>query len=718
MSFDAIAPTLTPNLTATPDGATPEPLARTADVIEFRDALAAYRAGDWDDEKFTAFRLRFGVYGQRQPGVQMVRIKVPGGLLSAEWAHRVADVTRTFAKGDVHVTTRQDFQIYYVPLDDAPAMLADLDDAGLTTREACGNTVRNISSCALSGVCPREHVDAGKIADELARSWLRHPLVQHMPRKFKISVSGCATDCGASSIHDLGLVATEKDGRNGFKVYGGGGLGGVPFTAIELTDFATEDELPAVLEALIRLHQRYSNRKNRNAARIKYLVKRFGEAKLRELFAEEFARAKTLPQRPWQPQTWRQPTDAPEPKSPGGVIAQHNGRVSVVASLPLGLLSPDQLDGLADIAQRYAVEGLRTTREQNIAILGIDAALTGDVVDAVRGLGLPVEDKVGDIADVVSCPGTTSCRIGITNSQDFAREIIEDVTNYAPQPGLTVRLSGCQNSCGMHHVADFGFRGMGKKIDGRNAPHYQIYIGGNAREAGAIGLRGPIVPARHAKQALKLLLDGYAADKQGEETVRDWATRLGKGGLAALLAPLEAVLADAGKEVYLDWGHSEWFEPPAISHGECAAGFAVDNLYRDLADDALITLDRAIATGSRSAAIAASRDGLAYSSRRLLLRVAVATDDEQDANDLAAQAHASYAEEGEVIYAIDAVTAHEAAARDGGELDTYREALALLIDTVGEIAKRPLPFANLDLSKLGEFDPAMVGQIGGLAAAE
>ena len=207
----------------------------------------------------------------------------------------MAHVTRTFAKGDAHVTTRQDFQIYYVPLDDAPAMLAELDEAGLTTREACGNTVRNISSCALSGVCPREHVDAGKVADELARSWIRNPLVQHMPRKFKISVSGCATDCGASSIHDLGLVATEKDGRKGFVVYGGGGLGGVPFTAVELADFATEDELPAVLEALVRLHQRYSNRKNRNAARIKYLVKRFGEEKFRELFAEEFARAKALP---------------------------------------------------------------------------------------------------------------------------------------------------------------------------------------------------------------------------------------------------------------------------------------------------------------------------------------------------------------------------------------------------------------------------------------
>ena len=714
MPFDAIAPTPTP----TPNGAAPEPLARSADVDEFRAALAAYRAGDWDDEKFTAFRLRFGVYGQRQPGVQMVRIKIPGGLLSPAWAHKVAHVTRSYAKGDVHVTTRQDFQIYFVALDDAPAMMAELDEAGLTTREACGNTVRNVSSCALSGVCPREHVDAGKVADELARSWIRHPLVQHMPRKFKISVSGCATDCGASSIHDLGLVATEKDGRKGFKVYGGGGLGGIPYTAVALADFVTEDELPAVLEALVRLHQRYSNRKNRNAARIKFLVKRFGEEKFRALFTEEFARAKTLPQRPWAPQAWRQPTDAPEPKSPGGVVWQHNGRMSVVANVPLGLLSPDQLDGLADIAGRYSFEGLRTTREQNIAILGIDAELVRDVVDAVRGLGLPVEDDIGDVPDVVSCPGTTTCRIGITNSQDFAREILEDVTNYAPLPGLTVRLSGCQNACGMHHVADFGFRGMGKKIDGRNAPHYQIYIGGNAREAGAIGLRGPIVPARHAKQALRLFLDGYAAEKTGDETVRDWATRLGKKGLAALLAPLEGKRTAEEKDIYIDWGHSEWFEPPSITHGECAAGFAIDNLYRDLADDGLINLDRAIAAGSRSTAIAGGRDALAYASRRLLLRVAVATDDAQGADELAAQARGSFADEGEVRYVLDSVAELEAAARGGGALDTYREAIALLIDTVGEIAKRPLPFANLDLSKLGDVDRAARAQTGGLVAAE
>ena len=525
MSFDAIAPTLTPNLTATPDGATPEPLARTADVIEFRDALAAYRAGDWDDEKFTAFRLRFGVYGQRQPGVQMVRIKVPGGLLSAEWAHRVADVTRTFAKGDVHVTTRQDFQIYYVPLDDAPAMLADLD--GRRADDARGLRQHGAQHLVLRAV--------GRLP---ARTRRRRQDRRRAGAQLAAPPAGPAH---AAQVQDLGIGLRDRLRR---------------LVDPRPRPGRHREGRPQRLQGLWRrrswwrsvhchrthrlrhrgraagrargaesgLHQRYSNRKNRNAARIKYLVKRFGEAKLRELFAEEFARAKTLPQRPWQPQTWRQPTDAPEPKSPGGVIAQHNGRVSVVASLPLGLLSPDQLDGLADIAQRYALEGLRTTREQNIAILGIDAALTGDRRrPRLRGLGLPVEDKVGDIADVVSCPGTTSCRIGITNSQDFAREIIEDVTNYAPQPGLTVRLSGCQNSCGMHHVADFGFRGMGKKIDGRNAPHYQIYIGGNAREAGAIGLRGPIVPARHAKQALKLLLDGYAADKQGEETVRDWA---------------------------------------------------------------------------------------------------------------------------------------------------------------------------------------------------
>ena len=696
----------------------PEPLASASDIDAFRDALARYRSGEWDDERWTAFRLRFGVYGQRQPGVQMVRIKIPGGILPVAWARAVARVNRKFARGEAHITTRQDFQIYFVQLDEVPAMMEQLHGAGLTTREACGNTLRNMSSCALAGVCPRERVDAGKVAERLSRSWIRSPLVQHMPRKFKVSVSGCATDCGAASIHDLGLVAVEKDGEPGFRVFGGGGLGGIPRSAVVLSDFVTEEELPAVLEALVRLHQRYSNRVNRNAARIKFLVKRFGEDKFRALFHEEFARAKTLPQRPWEPLEWRQPTDAPEPTSPGGVVWQHNGRMSVVVSPELGLVTSDQLEALADIAERYAFEDLRTTRDQNIAILGVEPESVQEVVEAVRAIGLAVEDHVGDVPDVVSCPGTTTCRIGITNSQNFGREILDQVRDYAPLPNVTLRISGCQNACGLHQVGDFGFRGMGKKIDGRNAPQYQIYIGGNAREAGAIGLAGPIVPALHAKDALKLLMDGYAEGRINGESVRDWALRLGKPGLVQLLAPLEGRTAEDGAKVYVDWGESAGFEPPTSTRAECAAGYAIDILHRDLADDGLIQLDRAIVAGAHEAALAGGREGLVNAAQRLLLRLGIAWDDEHDADAIAATVRAAYGDDARVRAALDAVIEAEATARAGGDLGDYREALALFIDTAGERAETPPPQGEVDLSRLGDFDPSVLAALGGQAAAE
>jgi sulfite reductase (NADPH) hemoprotein beta-component len=224
--------------------------------------------GDWDEDKWTGFRTRFGVYGQKQPGVQMLRIKIPGGVLSREWLTTLAEFNRRFCQGDVHITTRQDIQTYFVPLERTAEALDFLYTRGMTTREACGNTFRNITACALSGNCPREHVDAGKVAQQLATTWIRHPLVQNMPRKVKAAVSGCATDCAGVGFHDLGLVAIEKDGEKGFRVFVGGGLGSQPQPATEVLTFVTEEQLPTVMETLARLHQRYSDRVNRNQARV------------------------------------------------------------------------------------------------------------------------------------------------------------------------------------------------------------------------------------------------------------------------------------------------------------------------------------------------------------------------------------------------------------------------------------------------------------------
>jgi len=689
-----------------------EPLANASDVSEYREAYESFVSGAWDDERWTAFRLRFGIYGQLQPGVQMIRVKVPGGISSIDELRAMARINREFNRegGEIHITTRQDYQLYYVPLERTPDFVEALQDAGMTSREACGNTLRNMNSCHLAGVCPREHVDAGEVALRLSRSWLRQPLVQHMPRKFKISVSGCATDCAASGIHDLGLIAVEKNGKKGFEVHGAGGTGGQPISAIKIMDFAEEEEIPTILEALIRLHQRYSNRVNRNAARIKFLVKRFGEDKFRALFDEEYARLRALPQRPWEALDWRTPEDAPEPMTPGGVIEQYDGKSAVVFCPALGLLTSDQTDALADLGEKFGAGGVRLTREQNMVITGLESRDVAAVVGGLREIGFPVEDAPGDISDVVSCPGTTTCRIGITNSQSFGLEVAGDVRNYAAKPGVTVRISGCQNGCGLHHVGDFGFRGMGKKIDGKNAPHYQIYVGGDARRNGAVGVTGPVIAARYAPEGLKLLLDSYAGTKETDEDIPAWAERQGKAGLRDILAPvIEKTVAQA-KDIYQDWGEEAEYVPPAPAKSECAATFAIDDLLMDLADDALIAFDRSLLGGEVVQGRAFAHEGIYYAGRRLLVRLG---DGEEgvDHDVVLGRVKAFYASDGKVIEALDAVVEAEKAADGNGASDVFREALALWIDLAAMRAEEAVSQEMLDMAKLDDGSGSVMDMI-------
>lgn len=662
-----------------------EPLVRLSDLAEYRDGLRHHLDGAWDDERWTAYRVRFGVYGQKQPGVQMVRIKIPGGILPVDWARTIAAANREFAQGDAHFTTRQDIQIYHVPLNRSADLLEALYTNGVTTREACGNTLRNMNACSLAGACPRELVDAGKVADQLARSWLRNPLVQHMPRKAKFTVSGCATDCGHTSIHDLGFIAVDRNGVKGFRVMAGGGLGSQPRQAVEVLPFVTEDQLPAVVEAFARLHQRYSNRRDRGLARIKYVVKRFGEEKFVELFAEEFARVQGMPQRPWDKLAWREGAEAAVPYSPVGAIKAHDGSIAVVVSVPLGIVSSDQLEALADIAEAAGVTQFRITRDQNVALLGVPGDKVAQVSVAVKAIGYDVPAAAADIPDVVSCPGTTTCRIGITNSQNFARQALAEANADPLAKGLTLHVSGCQNSCGLHHVADFGLHGMAKKIDGRSAPHYQLHLGGDAR-TGAIGIAGPFIAAKQANTALALLRKAYAEGKVEGEGVRGWAERVGKAGINAVLAPLDdAVPADA----FVDWGDTDEYAGAPQTRGECAAPFAMDDLFVDMADDALITMDRALHAGLTDKARAAGLDGILHAGRRVLHSQAVSTEDGQDMDAIVSLVRATFTVNGDLLDALNDALA----ARDGA-VEGLREKVAYFIDTVSEVVEAPPPVAN------------------------
>jgi sulfite reductase (NADPH) hemoprotein beta-component len=680
-----------------------EPLVRMTDLAEYRQALHNRLDGVWDDERWTAFRVRFGVYGQKQPGVQMVRIKIPGGIVPTHWLRTLAQVNRDFASGTAHFTTRQDVQIYHVALDRSADLLEALYSGGITTREACGNTLRNMNACSLAGACPRELVDAGIVADRLARTWLRQPLVQHMPRKMKFTVSGCATDCGASSIHDLGFIAVEQEGRRGFRVLAGGGLGGQPVKAAEVLSFVTEEELSTVVEAAARLHQRYSNRRDRNIARLKFVLKRFGAEKFIALFQEEFARVRGLRQRPWQPLEWRQPSEVSVPRTPVGVQPGHDGTLAVVVAVPLGLVSSDQLDSLHDIAVAAGVTQLRITRDQNIGFIGVHANEVGQLVAAVKAIGLDVPAHVDDSPDVVSCPGTTTCRIGITNSQGLAQRVLAEARDDATARGVSVHVSGCQNSCGLHHVADIGLHGMAKKIGGRSAPHYQIHLGGNAY-TGEIAVEGPIVPARLADQAVRLLRQGYAGGGQVGENARAWATRLGKEGIAAVLAPISGADADG---LFVDWGEAGEFAGPPRAKGECAAPFVVDDLYADLADDGLINVDRHLAAGRWQDALQAAETATVYGARRLLASRQVATDDAQSADSVFEAFGSSLADAPDALTAFSDVLAQREAAVASGDAASYREAVAFFIDTVGVELARPV----VATAEVGNLDAILGGLV-------
>ncbi len=659
-----------------------EPLVSLSDLDEYKGGLQHRLDGDWDEDKWTGFRTRFGVYGQKQAGVQMVRIKIPGGILPIEWLTTLAEFNRRFCQGDVHITTRQDIQTYFVPLAKSAEALEFLYLHGMTTREACGNTFRNISACALSGHCPREHTDAGIVAQQLATSWIRQPLVQNMPRKVKVAVSGCATDCAGVTFHDLGFVATLKGGQPGFRVFVGGGLGSQPRAATEVLDFVTEEQLPTVMETLARIHQRYSDRVNRNAARIKFVVKRFGDEKFIALFREEFDHLLALPQRPWEKLAWREPAETAIERTPLGVVPQHDGRFSVIGNPVLGNLSSDQLDALAAMASMIGINEVRVTRDQNLVVPDVAADQLEAVLRGLKALDIDVPVSAAESTDVVSCPGTTTCRIGITNSPGLARTVLAEAEQDSSARGVSVRISGCQNSCGQHHIGDFGLHGVAKKIDGKQAPHYQIHLGGEARLGAAsemAGMTGPIIPAGLAPLALRLLRQAYAADKQPGETVRGWAERLGKPGIEALLGPLAF---ESNQRTYLDWGDQESFKGAPTLRGECAAPFASDDILANFADDALIQVDRWLALGRSAEAVTAAEQALMLAGRRLLHSRDQGTTGEESAPTIFQAVAAMALSEKLATLFQDTVSLLEASRRDDQLVTSLREATALALDHV------------------------------------
>jgi len=548
---------------------TTQNLSDLAEIDRFEQTIQTFNAGDLDLDRMTAVRLQHGVYGQRQPGVHMFRMKVPGGRLTPDQLEAVADVVATHSqKGIAHVTTRQSIQTHFVPLNNTPDAMRRLAKVGMTTREACSNTVRNITACSLSGVCPREHVDVTKHLDGVVRHFLRNPLNQQLPRKFKISFSACESDCAQAMLHDCGVVAVNKDGQRGFMVRAAGGLGHKPREAIVVEEFIHEHELLFAIEALVTLHNKYSDRTKRAKSRIKFLVERFGEEGFLEKYREEFERTKqALSDQPYPKGEWRAQTNgqAPGQGAPRRLLAQHQAGLFVFPiALPIGDITPAQLRGIAALLRAHGLSEIRTSQDQNLTIFNVPQAKVAALREGLAALGLR-EPSVGD--NVVACPGASTCRLGITTSMLAAPELS------GGRADLNIRVSGCHNGCAQPETGDIGIYGEGKRLHGKLVPHYQMYfagsgMSGNDTKGGALALKGPAIPVVRIKKAIERVQEAHLAS--GEKSFFTWARAQEEGYFKQLLADLADVKAAELNSVMRDYGAATDFQVLNLGGGECA----------------------------------------------------------------------------------------------------------------------------------------------------
>ncbi len=545
------------------------------EIAHYEAELKRYFDLETDADRFTAIRLQQGVYGQRQEGVNMVRVKVPGGRLNPSQLEAVADVLEQHSEIEhAHITTRQDIQIHHIPLANTAAALYRLAESGLTTREACGNTVRNVTGFALAWACPREHTDINLHLQGAVMHFLRNPLNQQLPRKFKISFSGCEADCAQGMIHDLGVVAvrekTDTGERFGFRLVAGGGLGHKPREAITVAAFVPENELIAAMEAIISLHNRYSDRVKRAKARIKFLVERFGADGFVEKFREEFSRTRAaLAGDPGPQGQWKAGQDSAKPGqgAPRKVFPQKQAGLSILPlQVPLGQLSVAQLRGLSDCLTALGLQDLRVTQDQNMMVMNVGQAQLSDLRSRLAALAL-TEPQAGD--NVVACPGTSTCRLGITSSTILAPKLS------GGRHDLRIRASGCHNGCAQPESGDIGIYGEGRRIARKLVPHYQTYFGGDGVGGGALAIKGPSVPAMRIETAVQRVEDAFDSDRGEDESFSAWTRRKQAQYFNELLADLVRVADEDVPALAHDHGTAADFKVLQLGGGECAGASQV-----------------------------------------------------------------------------------------------------------------------------------------------
>ncbi|MGC4097390.1 MAG: sulfurtransferase TusA family protein [Nitrospira sp.] len=584
----------------------PIPPAILEEIETFEVEALRTLAGENPTDLFKPFRLQYGIYGQRQPGVQMVRIKIPFGGITANQLRRVAELADRYATGVGHVTTRQDIQMHFVELKDVPTIMRGLAEVGLTTREACANTVRNVTACHLAGVCQGEVFDVTPYAKTVAYHLLRNPLNQSLPRKFKIAFSGCKHDCALTPIHDIGLLAVKRaDGVMGFRMVAGGGLGSAPRVAQLLREFTPMEELIPSIEAVIKVFDTLGNRKNRNKARMKFVIDKLGfEEFKRRWEAAYVAMGQVLPtngslvllQHEDSPPSLIMPTRSGTTHQNGNgngtprindetpfdmwkrtnvVKQKQDGYVTAAVKLFMGDITTEQMLFVADLAERYSNGNLRTTINQNLVIRWVPAEVVPNLYDDLASHGL-ADPGAELVEDIIACPGTDTCGLGITSSKGLARALAEVFpAGRVPEDlhDVSVKISGCHNSCAQHHISTIGLHGVGKRLGDHVAPHYELHLGGSVNGTAKIGQMTVKLPAKAVPAAISHLIDVYRRDRQENETLPKFITRAGKSRLKDELIPYTIVPSyQEDPTFYYDWEGEDEFILEDLGPGECAGG--------------------------------------------------------------------------------------------------------------------------------------------------
>ena len=576
------------------------------DIERFEIAIDQFLKGEISDDVFRVMRLNNGIYGQRQGGTaQMVRVKLPAGSITPEQFDVMADLSSEFSRGWGHITTRQNIQFHFVDLRKIPDLLRRLADVQLTSREACGDTVRNVMACHLAGACPYEKLDVTPWAEAVYRHFVRNPLGQRLPRKFKVNFSGCTTDCGQAMFNDVGVVAatrTLEDGsiESGFRVYIAGGLGATPHPALALEDFTSREDLLPTVEAALRVFDQTGNRDNKLRARMKWVVDQLG---IEEVRRRVIKIRHTLPaSSSWPggiPAEVRAVGDAPAGRIAEGEVSQvgqstiinftssdpfrrwenasvirgaANGTVSAIAYAPLGDITADQFRALARI-QRHFKSDVRLSNRQNVVFRSLQPSQMRELYDMLDEIGM-ARPGAELARDVVACPGADTCNIAVTQSRGLAKAIGDKLEEegLAEIGGVRINISGCTNSCGQHHASDIGFFGAERRAHGKSLPGYQMLLGGYVGEEQIhFGEKALRVPAKAAPEAVARVVRRFAAERSAAETFQGWLART--GGAVAVADGLrdldEIPMPDASPEFFVDYDETGPFSGE-VGDSECA----------------------------------------------------------------------------------------------------------------------------------------------------